>query len=126
LQAISTEHRNEQTIVKAFAEGRRQLAALYAQPLPRDQMRARKQEILQATGEHVLELERQFHLPLYDLWIKAGLNNAHLASIGTYYDCVPGFQRLLAANGGELPLFYDAVKKMRRDVNARRTVCSSR
>jgi|HubBroStandDraft_4_1064222.scaffolds.fasta_scaffold39601_3 predicted aminopeptidase len=124
LQAILTSHRNEQTIVKAFGEGRLRLAGLYAQPLPLDQMRERKQEILKTTGEHVLDLEREFKLPLYDLWIKAGLNNAHLASIGTYYDCVPGFQRLLADNNGDLPSFYAAVKKMRRDVTARRTLCS--
>jgi predicted aminopeptidase len=126
LQAILTQHRDEQTIVKVFAEGRRQLATLYAQPLPLDQMRERKQQILKATGEQVLSLEQQYHLPMYDLWINAGLNNAHLASIGTYYDCVPGFQRLLQANGGDLPSFYAAVRKMRRDVAARRTLCTIR
>jgi predicted aminopeptidase len=126
LQAILTRHRDEQTIVKAFGEGRRQLAALYGQPLPVNQMRERKQEILRATGERALKLERQFQLPMYDLWINAGLNNAHLASIGTYYDCVPGFQQLLEANGADLPSFYAAVKKMRRDLNARRTLCSIR
>jgi len=126
LQSILTAHRNEVTIVKAFGEGRQQLAVLYAQSMPVEQMRERKQQILKATGDHVLELERQFKMPMYDLWINAGLNNAHLASIGTYYDCVPGFQRLLEANGGDLPEFYAAVKKMRRDVAARRTVCSSR
>jgi predicted aminopeptidase len=126
LQAILTRHRDEQTIAKAFGEGRRQLAALYAEPLPAGQMREQKQQILRATGDHVLELERQFQLPMYDLWINAGLNNAHLASIGTYYDCVPGFQHLLQVNGGDLPSFYAAVKKMRRDVTARRTLCSVR
>ncbi|HWW21152.1 MAG TPA: aminopeptidase [Steroidobacteraceae bacterium] len=126
LQMILARHRDEQTIVKAFGEGRRQLAALYAQPVPVEQMRTQKQEILKVTGDHVLDLEHQFHLPMYDLWINAGLNNAHLASIGTYYDCVPGFQRLLEANGGDLPSFYAAVKKMRRDVSARRSLCSSR
>lgn len=126
LDAILKRHRDEQTIVRGFAEGRRQLAALYSQSLPAEQMRQQKREILKATGDHVLELERQAQLPMYDLWINAGLNNAHLASIGTYYDCVPGFQRLLEANGGDLPSFYAAVKKMRRDVAARRTLCSAR
>ena len=32
----------------------------------------------------------------YDDWFEAGLNNAHLASVATYFDCVPGFERLLA------------------------------
>jgi len=126
LQAILTRHLDEQSIVKVFAAGRRQLANLYAQPLPVDQMRERKQALLKATGEQVLALEHEYQLPMYDLWINAGLNNAHLASIGTYYDCVPGFRLLLQANGGDLPSFYAAVKKMRRDVAARRTLCTIR
>ena len=126
LPAILTRHRDEEAIVKAFDDGRRQLARLYAQPIAVEPMRERKQQILKATGDHVLELERRFKLPMYDLWINAGLNNAHLASIGTYHDCVPGFQHLLDANGGDLAAFYAAVKKMRRDVAARRALCSSR
>ena len=126
LQTILAEHRAEQTIVRAFGDGRQQLAHLYAQTLPIEQKRQRKQEILKATGEHVQALEREHKLPLYDVWIKAGLNNAHLASIGTYYDCVPGFQRLLDANGGNLAAFYAAVKNMRSDAAARRALCAER
>jgi predicted aminopeptidase len=123
LAVILARHQAEQIIVKGFGEGRRQLAALYAQPLPAEQKRQRKQEILKATGEQVLALERAYQLPLYDLWINAGLNNAHLASIGTYYDCVPGFQRLLNAQNGDLSAFYAAVRKMRKDASARRALC---
>ncbi|MFI4869849.1 MAG: aminopeptidase [Steroidobacterales bacterium] len=116
----------EQLIVAAFADGRRRLAALYASapPPPTIQRRERKHEILAATGEQVLALERQFKLRTgYEQWIADGLNNAHLASIGTYFDCVPGFERLLDANGGNLPAFYAAVKRMRRDAAARRALC---
>jgi predicted aminopeptidase len=117
----------EQLMVDAFADGRRQLAALYASapPLPIDQRRARKHGILDSTGEQVLALERQFKLRTgYDRWIEDGLNNAHLASIGTYFDCVPGFQRLLEANRGDLPEFYAAVRKLRGNAAARRALCS--
>jgi predicted aminopeptidase len=116
-----------QLMVDTFADGRRRLAALYASapPLPIDQRRERKHEILAATGEQVLAMERQFKLRTgYDQWIADGLNNAHLASIGTYFDCVPGFQRLLEANRGDLPAFYAAVRKMRGDAAARRALCS--
>jgi len=127
LQAILTSHRNEQTIVKAFGEGRLRLAGLYAQPLPLDQMRERKQEILKTTGEHVLDLEREFKLPLYDLWIKAGLNNAHLASIATYFTCVPGFERELEAVGGDLTAFYARVREIAKFDREKRdaAVCGS-
>jgi predicted aminopeptidase len=118
----------EQLIVGAFADGRRQLATFYAiaPPPPLDERRVRKREILVATGEQVQAVERQYKLRTgYDSWIADGLNNAHLASIGTYFDCVPGFQRLLAANGGSLPAFYAAVRRMRRDAAARRALCSA-
>ncbi len=128
LQDYLDRDHGEQLMVKAFADGRRQLAALYAlaPPLPVDERRARKREILVATGGEVQAVERQFKLRTgYDTWIVEGLNNAHLASVGTYFGCVPGFQRLLAANGGNLPAFYAAVRNMRGDAAARRALCNA-
>ena len=37
-------------------------------------------------------------------------NNARLASLATYTECVPGFQRLLAEQHNDLPRFYEAVR----------------
>jgi predicted aminopeptidase len=126
LQDYLERHHAEELMVDAFADGRRQLAAMYAATptLPIEERRARKHELLVATGEQVQAVERQYKLRTgYDRWIADGLNNAHLASVGTYFDCVPGFQRLLEANGGSLPAFYAAVRKMRRDAPARRALC---
>jgi predicted aminopeptidase len=39
-------------------------------------------------------------------------NNARLASLATYYDCVPGFERLLAGEQHDLPRFYAAVRSL--------------
>ena len=122
--AIVTRHRQEQSIVNAFGAGRQQLALLYAEPLAADEIRAQKQKILQATGDRVLALEQKYRLPLYDLWIEHGLNNAHLASIGTYYDCVPGFRKLLADDREDLSTFYAAVRRIGRNSQARRALCS--
>jgi predicted aminopeptidase len=127
LQDYLARHQSEQLIVDVFADGRRRLATLYASsPAPPiDERRARKHEILSATGAQVLAVEQQFKVHTgYDQWISDGLNNAHLASVGTYFDCVPGFQRLLAANGGSLPAFYAAVRKMKGDAAARRALCA--
>ena len=41
----------------------------------------------------------------YDGWFARVLNNAHLASVATYHDCVPGLRRELAT-AGSLPAFY--------------------
>jgi len=127
LQDYLARHQSEQLIVDVFADGRRRLATLYASSpaLPIDEQRARKHEILSATGEQVLAVERQFKVHSgYDQWISDGLNNAHLASVGTYFDCVPGFQRLLAANGGSLPAFYAAVRTIKGDAAARHALCA--
>ena len=126
LQDYLERQQADQRMVDAFADGRRRLAALYAQspPLPLSERRAAKRAILDATGAQVQAIEHQLKLRTgYDKWIADGLNNAHLASIGTYFDCVPGFERLLAANGGNLPAFYAAVRNMRHDAPARRALC---
>jgi len=41
----------------------------------------------------------------YDGWFARTLNNAHLAAVATYHDCVPGLQRELEA-AGSLSAFY--------------------
>ena len=47
-------------------------------------------------------------------WIDRGLNNAQLASVATYWDCVGGFERVLAEQGGRLPDFYSEVRRLSR------------
>ena len=45
-------------------------------------------------------------------WFHRDLNNAYLGSIATYYRCVPGFERELAAAGGDLAAFYRRVRRL--------------
>ncbi len=45
-------------------------------------------------------------------WFAGEMNNAHLASVANYYDCVPGFERELAATGGDLDAFYRRVREL--------------
>ncbi len=42
----------------------------------------------------------------YDGWFSQPLNNALLNTVDTYYALVPAFQRMLAAQGGDLGKFY--------------------
>jgi len=102
-------------IVNRFAAGRAQLAAFYgaSESMPPAERRQRKQELLASVTAEVRGLEQQLGVKTgYDAWLDAGLNNAHLASIATYYDCVPGFERLLAAQHDDLPAYYAAVRKL--------------
>ena len=48
----------------------------------------------------------------YARWFDVGLNNAHLASVATYFGCVPGFERMLRAVHNDLRDFYAAVKAL--------------
>jgi predicted aminopeptidase len=114
--------------LRAFARGREELARLYASDLPPPEMRARKRASFGELEMQLRHLERlQGARSPYAVWLEEGLNNAHLASVATYFDCVPAFQRLLAQSEGRLPEFYDAVRELaslpRADRDAR--VCNA-
>jgi predicted aminopeptidase len=99
-----------------FTERRTELAHLYASKLAPQAMRERKREQFGALAQDMRDLARRQGTPLaYEDWITAGLNNAHLASVATYFDCVPGFERLLAKEDGDLPRFYVAVRALARE-----------
>ncbi len=112
-----------------------QLRQIYAAKADPAVMRERKQAAFARLREEYERLESAWggHAP-FDAWFRGGLNNANLVSIATYYDCVPGFRRELAAAGGDLGVFYERVRSLakldrttrdaavcqRREVNGRR------
>ena len=53
---------------------------------------------------------------------------AQLASIATYYDCVPGLKRELAAVGGDLDAFYRRVRELAKLDQEKRNalICGAR
>jgi predicted aminopeptidase len=124
-EADLAEYRAERAHELAFnlliAQRRAQLAHLYASKLPEDAMRARKHDEFTALAEDIRALEhRDGASSGYEEWIGEGLNNAHLASVATYFDCVPGFERLLAREDGDLPRFYAAVRELAKQPQAER------
>jgi predicted aminopeptidase len=50
----------------------------------------------------------------YDHWFARPLNNAQLNTVETYYQYVPGFHRMLAAQNGDLQKFYEQVVALGR------------
>jgi len=108
------EQAREERFVKLLAEARGRLARLYASRLSPGLMRERKAQEFAALADeiHAFEQRERVTYPLYDEWIKQGLNNARLASVATYYDCVPGFRKLLAQEGQDLPRFYEAARAL--------------
>jgi predicted aminopeptidase len=109
--------REEQDLDAKFtgllATTRARLARLYASGQPREEMRAAKAEIFNSLSSDIRSLQNSAGLgPLYEQWIASGLNNARLAAAATYYDCVPGFMRLLKEQDGDLPRFYAAAREL--------------
>ncbi|HEY6926847.1 MAG TPA: aminopeptidase, partial [Steroidobacteraceae bacterium] len=104
----------EREFVELFAHTRAQLAKLYASGTAPDEMRREKARAFADLANEIHGLEKRLGLQrtLYDQWIKEGLNNARLASEANYYDCVPGFERLLADQGNDLARFYAAAREM--------------
>jgi len=114
MQAFRDEQQRERELVSLLTAARTRLEQLYAAPVPRDEMVVKKAEVFTQLSLDIRALERRQGVtyPLYEEWIAAGLNNARLASVATYFQCVPGFMRLLHEEGDDLPRFYAAVRKL--------------
>ena len=86
-----------------IAAARARLQALYRMRLEPAAMRERKRAELEGLRPLLAQLPGvQGQEP----------NNALLASFATYTDLVPGFEKLLAEAGGDLPAFYARVKEL--------------
>ena len=107
------EHERYLEVIALMSNTRSQLRVLYESGLPPPPMRERKREAYEALRESYAALRTQWggHAP-FDAWFAHDVNNAHLASIATYYACVPGFERELQAVGGNLPAFYRRVREL--------------
>ncbi|HUK00945.1 MAG TPA: aminopeptidase [Steroidobacteraceae bacterium] len=117
----------DRRFTQLLLQGRAALTKLYATGLPSPQMRARKHELLASLAAQIRTLEQHENVRSgYERWLAQGLNNAHLASVATYYDCIPGFERLLAEDRGELARFYADVRALARRPQAERdaAVCA--
>src|SRR5579863_3833618 len=113
MQTFRAEQALDEKFVGVLGAARGRLVKLYASGVPRDEMRDAKAAIFNSLTEDIRALENSAGLgPLYDQWIASGLNNARLAAIATYYDCVPGFMRLLKEQDGHLPRFYAAAREL--------------
>jgi predicted aminopeptidase len=101
-------------VIDLMSQTRDRLRTLYGSGVPAPLMRERKREILEAMREAYVVIRSQWddgHAP-FDVWFAKDINNAHLASIATYYACVPGFERELKAAGGNLTAFYRRVRAL--------------
>lgn len=131
LQEYLGDQRREREFVLIVQETRRELAALYrlhpvhldSRPDPEllEALRRRKSELLgQLRGRHD-ELRKSWGgISPYASWFSGPLNHPQLNTVATYFDLVPGFERLLRECEGDLPKFYERVRKLGRLSKAER------
>lgn len=106
----------QQEIVQLLATARADLGALYRRRQPPESLadatvRELKQQRFDQLAADLRRVESEMGGRAgFSPWLVAGPNNAHLASVATYWDCVPGFERLLADAGGSLTAFYSSVR----------------
>jgi predicted aminopeptidase len=96
-------------------------AARKPRALPPEQLRREKQDLIARLQREYAQLKSQWGGDTeYDEWFARPVNNAQLNSVAAYYDLVPGFERLLQQNGGELGKFYEAADKLAREPKTER------
>jgi predicted aminopeptidase len=89
--------------------------------VPPEQLRRQKQELLDRLQREYNQLKAQWGgAKDYDPWFARTVNNAQLNSVAAYYDLVPGFERLLEQNGGDLGKFYEAADRLTHEPKAER------
>jgi predicted aminopeptidase len=100
-------------VIGLLRHTRAELHTLYASGLDPTTMRARKQQTFADLRVAYGRLKATWDGPApFESWFRGEVNNAHLAAVATYYDCVPGFERELAAVGGDLTAFYRRVRAL--------------
>ena len=103
----------EEHYVATALAARNRLQCLYSQysgphepPGGEDTVRARKRDILNRLATDLASLLGN-DMPSGEEW-----NHARLNSLATYYELVPAFDALLAAHGGDLCAFHEAVGRI--------------
>jgi predicted aminopeptidase len=95
--------RRGEALIALLEDARKRLRALYAARLAPEAMRERKRLEMEALGAR---------LKGYPRLAGGAPNNALLASFAAYTRLVPGFERLLAEEKGDLPRFYERVRAL--------------
>ncbi len=112
LEQLAREAQIDKAFIALVSRYRDQLDELYAESLDEEAMRVRKKEVQEALREDYRDFREQWDYRGYDRWFAGPLNNAQLATVGSYNDFVPGFARMLAEAEGDLARFYANVTEL--------------
>lgn len=107
--------RRKEDFIRLILDARAELDRVYAGSAPPDEMRRAKSKVFDQTRAGYQELKRKWGgFAGYDRWFAKPLTNAHVASVATYADAVPAFERLFETLGGDLPRFYEEARRLAR------------
>lgn len=108
-----TKKRRQQFFISLIMRYRNLLTEAFSTNQSDDWKRQHKHTLLSRLKEDYNTLKHTWDGDTtYDGWIDRDLNNAHLASIGTYHHYVPAFQTLLADHQHDLSSFYEEIKSL--------------
>jgi predicted aminopeptidase len=114
LQLLELANRREAEFAQLLRASRSRLERLYGTPLDAAAMRIEKQREFGRLKFEYEQLRAAWGGAAdYDGWFRRSLNNAHLAAVATYRDCMPGLRGLLE-QAGSLPAFYEQVQALSR------------
>lgn len=105
----------DREIIHLLLKTREKLRALYARTdLDVARMRREKAAVFEGMRARYGGIRQRWHGDSrYDRAFAKPWNNARLNTVATYYDLVPGFERLLAGQHGNLDAYFAAVERMR-------------
>ncbi len=126
-QAWQVQRQRSMQFRALLLNARERLRAWYGAGADREVLLAGKQQRLGELKFEYSQLRQRWQgYAGYDRWFDRALSNVDFVAIATYQRCVPSFENLLVSADGDLPRFYDAVKKMaRRDKPTRQRFCQS-
>lgn len=113
LEALRKRQRKHLEFTALLIDAREDLRTLYATPMPEERKREAKAGAFRQLAARYEALRKAWGgSGAFDEWAKAGFNNAHLVSVATYQDCVPGLERLLQSESSDLEKFYEAARAL--------------
>jgi predicted aminopeptidase len=100
-------------VLALLHQARTELDEVYRSDAPPESKRNRKAAVFADLRSRYAQLKSGWggSAPLGGIFSHE-MNNAHLASVATYEQCVPGLVRELDAVGGDLPKFYDRARQL--------------
>ena len=104
--------------VNLLRDARLALAELYARAITQVDMRLQKKILLDGLVEDYRKLRKTSLVSNWDSWFEEGLNNAKLASVGSYHDEVALFAGLFEKADHDFEVFYLAAQALAESRNA--------